>query len=277
MSYSFCDNTTAFKDPEAAHESQLQVQWIKLSEKFRKLFRNSFIRVYSLLFLILLGIYILRGVIPHDLREKFAEKGKFELAELTATPAVYTNLQHYTPYKVIIQSKELVAKYNEATEISKVIHPQANTMTLKAVRFKKQLNLLKTEMRKTLEDQEFSCLPAIAVGIPFNLFMDRLGNLYINIEIVQVVKPMENTTVQVSNLFQKYKNNIEKVEEELILYDTVLIRFTDSNAFAQVNQTEMKSIDSYCLQTYLKSFVIEGAPHLDSVLKHTDTYEEKEL
>lgn len=246
--------TSGFDDPEAAHESRLQVKWLQVKGHLDKFYKNSCVRVYSILLLIFIALYALRGVIPPDLRRDFVQKGNFEIVELSSSPVAYSNFNQFTPYRVLIQSKELVSKYNEGTTIGKVVHPESSTMTLEAVRFKKQLNILKREMRKTLEDEKFSCLPAIALGLPYNVFMDEAGDVYINIEIVEVTDKTRNTSVTVSGLFDQDTS----VHEE-VLYDSVQVRFTETSTFSRVNRTVFENIASYCLQTYLNNFLIEGA------------------
>lgn len=243
-----------FIDPEAAHQSRIQYEIFRLRVKIESVFRYRVVRVYTVLLIVLFLVYILSGVLPNDLRQS-EEKSNFELLELTTYEPTYTSFQPYTPYRTIIQSKELLAKYNEGTLIQKVVYPKSDTFTLAAVRFKKELNRLKAELRKTLKEESFTCIPAIALGIPYNLFMDQLGNLFLNIEIVAIPNPTENTTVAVSGLFDMETN--EQQEEEL--FDMVEVRFTESNAFSERKNRSFVDLDAYCLQMYLKGFAFENS------------------
>ena len=147
-----------------------------------------------------------------------------------------------------------MAKFGHGTTIQKVVYPKSDAFTLlAAIRFKKELNILKKEMRNTLADEGFTCIPAIAVGVPYNLFMDQFGNLYINIEVVSVLRPLENATVAVSGLFDT--SGRQQLER---LFDAMDVRFTESNSFTLSNGTTFEGLDAYCLQLYLKNFAFEG-------------------
>ena len=251
MSQSYYNAADGFADPEAAHQSKLQFEFFKLRTRCESFLKYRVVRVYSTLLAILFIVYILRGVLPHDLRRD-KDNNSFELLELTSYEPTYTSFHKFTPYRTIIQSKELVAKYNQGTLIQKADFPKSDAFTLEAVRFKKELNRLKVEMRKTLVEEGFTCVPAIAVGVPYNLFMDQLGNLFLNIEIVSIPTPWKNSTVAVSGLFDVTEN-----QQEELLFDEVAVRFTETNTFTTKNDTSFHDLDAYCLQIYLKGFAFE--------------------
>lgn len=234
-----------FTDPEAAHESRLHY---KLNQVKKFFSGNRIARVYFFLSLLVSIIYVLRGVVPAEL------SGNGGMLELGNFRQEYTMLQMYTPYQTILQSRELVAKFNHGTTIEKVTHPSRDDISLEAIRFRKELGKLVKEMEKTMHEQSFSCIPAIALGVPYNIFMDRHGKIYLNLQIVQIPNKQQNRSIPLSGLFDV---NVPPHEE--LLYEQVQITYVDANGFlTYIGENMEDHFDSFCLQAYLKNFPFDS-------------------
>ena len=252
-----------FADPEAAHESRMNFYTQQTIVKLRKLLKYRVVRVYTTLVLLLLFAYGLREVLPSDLRQEHgasAHAMQLDLLDLSGHQASYTSFQHVIQYETILQSKELVARLNHDTRIKEVVHPSTDDITLEAIRFKKELNALKKEMLKTLHAQEFTCLPAIALGVPYNVFLGQNGTLYVNIIITDVRNLLENHTVLISSLFDK-----NGAEHEEVLFDEVVVEFTEANTFSVLTNKTLTGVDAYCLQSYRNNFAFSKPTQLGQV------------
>lgn len=235
-----------FNDPEAAHESRLQFKLNQVKQFFS---RHRVIRVYFFLIVGVLCIYTLRGVVPAELHQNT------DMLELSNFRREYTSIQRFTAYQTILQSKELVSKYNRATTIESVVHPARDDISLEAIRFKKELSKLGKEMEKTRLEESFSCIPAIALGVPYNIFMDRHGEIYLNLQIDEIPNKQQNRTISISGLFDA---NVLPHEE--VLYESVSISYVDANGFVPYVKEYVDDLfDSFCLQTYIKNFPFEAA------------------
>ena len=237
---------TGFHDPEAAHDDKVYFNLMKAKAQVVKFLQYRTVRVYALLMFGFVFMYLLRAIIPSNLS---AEKHAGGLLELRTYELEYTSFQQFSAYETILQSKELAWKYNKETTIQDVIHPKDTDMTLEAIRFKKELNALKKELWKTLVEQGFTCVGAISLGVPYNVFMDSSGRLYLNIEIISIPNPWNNETVSISGIFDK-----AGVQHEETLFDEINVSFVETNRFVQVVNQTVLNLNAYCLQSYLNNF-----------------------
>lgn len=233
-----------FDDPEAAYENRNRIHFFvrKMNEK---VIRSRLLRIYLGLCGSFIVLILLRGIIPRD--DDIDVQG----VQFAGFRPAFTILQQFTPYRTILQSKDLVARFNKGTTIQPIQHPHTHdSPSMEAIRFKKELNVLRGEMLKTIQVEEFTCLPAIALGVPYNVYLDRHGTIMLNVHFEKVVNSHENTTVAIIGVFG------DAFAE--LLYESIAVSYFDpNNAKHMVNQT-IYNIDAFCLQSYLNNFAFEG-------------------
>ena len=237
-----------FQDPEAGHEDKTYFYLMKLKTKVSALFQYKAVRAYTVLVIVFTFLHLLHSIIPSDLNLN-KEKETGGLLEISTYEPMYTSFQKFSTYETILQSKELVSKFNHRTTIRPVYHPTDVDMTLEAIRFKKELKVLKNEMWKTLNEYQFTCVGSIALGVPYNVFMDKRGSLYVNIEVFEVPNPTINRTVSISGIFDSIGE-----EHDETLFQQVRVNYVETNRFRFVENQTIADLDAYCLQSYLNNF-----------------------
>lgn len=245
-------NTVMFFDPEANVQSRFNVYYDYYKRQFLKTYKNKYVALYLKLIVFIGFLSIIRNLIP----EEYVLEN--ELLVGTISPK-YTSLSNITPFRSIISSPELRNKYSNKKSIMPVIYPQNGFLsTIESISFKKELNYLRSELKKTLQMEKLSCIPAISLGVTHNILFDKNEDFYLNVEFMNksdIIVSEENgnrsyTTIKSQGVFDDH-------DQELTVYEEIDILYIDPKNFVQRTK-RLTDLSSYCIQSYLKSFQFES-------------------
>jgi hypothetical protein len=230
-------------DVESAHVSTFNVFYLDIKRYFKSIIRNKYITLYVYMFSIIMCIHVVKYVF-------LPQKTDYDVTlNIFSQNNEYSKLNNMIDYDTIISNTELKKKYSLVNSLKHVYYPlNKYENTIESIQFRKNLNMLKKQLKKTLIKQQFDCISAISLGIEYNIVMLNDQKLYIN------VIPLENS---------EKKNSIIKItdvfnnEISVNVSEKVAIEYIDESFEKKIKVFEEKK-NSYCLQYYLNTYQIES-------------------
>lgn len=240
---------TSTVDIEADEHNFLN-NWLNAAKnKFAALKRIRLVRYYAQLFSVLLFIYILQQLVPED---PYYELDGIEHA------LKYSKLQPIIEYDALMQNAPLRARYAKNARVLAVEYPRSVTeltSSLDAIRFTKELNALHHTLASLANDYEFTCVPALALGVELNiLYVRSLKKLLVNPRVLNK-RLFPTISQEKEEIFAEIKDVFDErvIVREIIEY--VNVTYIDvSRSFQNITEEAFFGENAFCVTYYLENF-----------------------
>lgn len=235
-----------YNDPEI-QTTRLSRAILNAKRRVRQLQAQPLFQYYFWLALGLLTVYILRWITPQHVLDEIHD---FDLA---APPVHYSKLLPIIEYETLIQNDVLRKRFAYQTSLRSVVVPRSVeeiSLTLDSIRIAKELGVIHSALNGVATKYGFDCVPAVALGIDYNIILMPDRSLCLNVRYARNVPiaATDREEISIQDVFG---------DTQTFLYSpgvSINLTYIDKS-FQLVEQKEISDdIDKICIQYYLSAF-----------------------